>query len=43
MKDGHFIGTLSKLRAKVDDSEMYDVLIDTNSKYLQKEKIQLYV
>lgn len=39
MKDGPLYWNVSKLRAKGDESEMYDVLIDTlDSKYLQKEK-----
>lgn len=39
MKDGPLYWNVSKLRAKGDESEMYDVLIDTlDSKYSQKEK-----
>lgn len=39
MKDGPFYCNVSKLRAKEDESEMYDMLIDNlDSKYLQKEK-----
>lgn len=39
MKDDPLYWNVSKLRAKEDESEMYDMLIDNlDSKYLQKEK-----
>lgn len=39
MKDDPLYWNVSKLRAKEDESEMYDMLIDTlDSKHLQKEK-----
>lgn len=39
MKDGPLYWNISKLRAKEDESEIYDMLIDNlDSKYLQKEK-----
>lgn len=42
MKDGPFYWNISKLRAKEDESEMYDMLIDNlDSKYLQRKRIQL--